>query len=101
MEASPKLKIVAYFLLLVCIVELSNGQAICNVPLNGLLTCRPAVTAPNPKPPSATCCASLTNADLKCLCQYKNSKVLPSLGIDPNLAMQLPQKCKLSSSANC
>ncbi|XP_024022131.1 putative lipid-transfer protein DIR1 [Morus notabilis] len=100
MEASPRFKIVA-FLLLVSIVQLSNAQTICKVPINGLMSCKPAVTAPNPKPPSTTCCAALTNADLNCLCSYKNSQLLPSLGIDPNLAMLLPQKCRLSHSANC
>lgn len=103
MEASPRLVIVALLLVIgiANIVELSSGQSICKVPLNGLMACKPAVTAPNPAPPTTKCCSVLTHADLQCLCSYKNSQLLPSLGIDPNLAMQLPQKCKLPHPANC
>ncbi|XP_062104913.1 putative lipid-transfer protein DIR1 [Humulus lupulus] len=104
MECFPRLVIVA--LLVVGIttsinVELSYAQTICKVPMKGLMECKPAVTKPNPKSPTPECCSALTHADLQCLCSYKNSQLLPSLGIDPTLALQLPQKCNLPHPANC
>ncbi|BFG15629.1 hypothetical protein Pyn_27007 [Prunus yedoensis var. nudiflora] len=82
-------------------VQVCDAQNICNVSMNGLMTCRPAVTAPNPAPPTTACCSALSHADMGCLCSYKNSNLLPSLGIDPNLALQLPAKCRLPHPANC
>ncbi|KAK3026019.1 hypothetical protein RJ639_040395 [Escallonia herrerae] len=82
------------------LVEVSHAQTICNVSLQGLMSCKPSATPPNPAPPSGVCCSALSHANIPCLCSYKKSKVLPSLGIDPNLAMQLPAKCKLPP-ANC
>ncbi|KAK9283505.1 hypothetical protein L1049_011751 [Liquidambar formosana] len=79
----------------------TNAQTICNVSGGGLMSCKPAVTPPNPSPPSAACCSAISHADLRCLCSYRNSKLLPSLGIDPNLAMQLPDKCNLPHPAHC
>ncbi|TKY50536.1 putative lipid-transfer protein DIR1 [Spatholobus suberectus] len=78
-----------------------NGQTICNVSVAGLMACRPAVSPPNPTPPSQDCCNVLSHADLRCLCSYKNSTLLPSLGIDPNLAMQLPAKCNVPHPPHC
>ncbi|WCJ41494.1 hypothetical protein M5689_022362 [Euphorbia peplus] len=79
----------------------SHAQTICNVPISGLMGCRPAITPPNPTLPTAGCCSALAGADLRCLCSYKNSTLLPSLGIDPNLALQLPAKCHLPHTPNC
>lgn len=79
--------------------QFSTAQTICKVSIDGLMTCKPAVTPPNPAPPVAACCSAVAGADFKCLCAYKN--MLPSLGIDPNLAFQVPKKCKLSKAVNC
>ncbi|KAL2493284.1 Bifunctional inhibitor/lipid-transfer protein/seed storage 2S albumin superfamily protein [Abeliophyllum distichum] len=83
------------------VLVVSNAQTICNMSGEGLMACRPAATPPTPPPPSAACCSALSHADLHCLCSYKNSKVLPALGVDPNLALQLPAKCKLPHPAQC
>ncbi|KAF3457388.1 hypothetical protein FNV43_RR02045 [Rhamnella rubrinervis] len=106
MEVSgPKVFVVAILLVAMAshigVVQVSNAQTICKVSVSGLMACKAAVTAPNPSPPSSNCCSVLSHADLNCLCSYKNSNLLPSLGIDPKLAMQLPQKCKLPHPANC
>ncbi|KAL5544996.1 hypothetical protein UlMin_008780 [Ulmus minor] len=102
MVVAPRLIIVALVLISIATnYGFSNAQSICQVSMNGLMTCKPAVTPPNPAPPSANCCSTLSHADLHCLCSYKNSNVLPALGIDPKLAMQLPQKCKLPHPSNC
>ncbi|XP_058191986.1 stemmadenine O-acetyltransferase-like [Rhododendron vialii] len=90
MEATKKAALVA--LLLVLVIHSSDAQTICKVTVEGLMSCRSAVTPPKPTPPSAACCTVIKNSDLKCLCSYKNSSLLPSLGIDPNLALQLPSK---------
>ncbi|CAN1341848.1 Putative lipid-transfer protein DIR1 [Linum perenne] len=81
----------------------SDQQVVfCNMTEAGLTACKPSVTKPNPvDPPAKDCCQALGTADLKCLCSYKNSFVLPSLGIDPDLAIALPYKCKLPSVPQC
>ncbi|KAI3463241.1 hypothetical protein Pfo_019904, partial [Paulownia fortunei] len=81
-------------------IHVSYAQTICNMSGEDLMACKPSVTPPRPPPPSARCCSALSHADIRCLCSYKNSKLLPSLGIDPNLAMQLPDKCKLPHPAH-
>ncbi|KAI4344987.1 hypothetical protein L6164_012157 [Bauhinia variegata] len=106
MGSEKRVLILAFVLLLSSLTDygalrLSNAQTLCNVSLAGIMACKPAVTAPNPGPPSGDCCSALSHADMRCLCSYRNSKLLPSLGIDPNLAMQLPGKCHLPHPANC
>ncbi|KAF8388512.1 hypothetical protein HHK36_027186 [Tetracentron sinense] len=103
MEPFRKLAIVALVVALVIgnEVMVSNSQTVCNITVAGLMACKPAVSPPNPVPPTAVCCSALSKADLHCLCSYKKSNVLPSLGIDPNLAMQLPAKCNLPKPNNC
>ena len=104
MEAARKLVLVVAVVLVVaaCIsVEFSDAQTICNVSVNNLMSCKPAVTKPNPARPIRTCCSAVSHADLGCLCSYKRSNLLPSLGIDPKLAMQLPAKCKLPHPPRC
>ncbi|KAJ8553247.1 hypothetical protein K7X08_023925 [Anisodus acutangulus] len=82
-------------------IEVSQAQGICNVSGEGLMSCKPSVTLPNPSAPTAQCCSALSHADMGCLCAYKNSQWLPSLGIDPKLAIQLPEKCKLPNPPRC
>ncbi|XP_022760995.1 putative lipid-transfer protein DIR1 [Durio zibethinus] len=98
-----RVKILALIVAVVMVmaIAVTDAQGICNMPASGLMACKPAVTPPNPPPPTSTCCSSLSHADMRCLCSYKNSKLLPSLGIDPNLAMQLPSLCKLPNPAKC
>ncbi|KAK4782040.1 hypothetical protein SAY86_016142 [Trapa natans] len=78
-----------------------GGASLCKMNEDGLLACKPSVTKPNPADPTAACCKALSSADLTCLCSYKNSMVLPALGIDPDLAMGLPVKCGLPVPAGC
>ncbi|KAH8489443.1 hypothetical protein Peur_059036 [Populus x canadensis] len=103
MEKVQKLFCVALLLAVLAIASnIANAQStICKMPVAGLMSCKPSVTPPNPTAPSADCCSALSHADINCLCSYKNSSLLPSLGIDPKLAMQLPGKCKLPHPANC
>ncbi|CAK7348936.1 unnamed protein product [Dovyalis caffra] len=101
MERVQKLFIVALLLAVAIASNIGNAQTICKMPVAGLMACKPSVTPPKPAAPTAACCSALSHADISCLCSYKNSNLLPSLGIDPNLAMQLPGKCKLPHPANC
>lgn len=79
-----------------------RADAICNMSSEGMDACKPSVSGPNPKdPPSPECCSALATADLECLCSYRNSALLPSLGINPDLAMQLPKKCGLTPPEDC
>ncbi|KAK6940449.1 Bifunctional inhibitor/plant lipid transfer protein/seed storage helical domain [Dillenia turbinata] len=66
--------------------------SLCNMSEDDLMSCKPAVTEPNPVDPSPECCKAVMGANLTCLCSYKNSLWLPILGIDPDLAMQLAPK---------
>lgn len=95
------LSVVLMVVIVIVMMSSVNGQSICNVSISGLMACKPSVTLPNPATPSADCCSALSHADLRCLCSYKNSKLLPSLGIDPNLALQLPSTCKLPHLPRC
>ncbi|XP_059280672.1 putative lipid-transfer protein DIR1 [Lycium ferocissimum] len=88
-------------LVLLLIVEFSAGLSICNMNDDGFTACKPSVTQPNPVEPSTSCCEALSSADLQCLCSYRNSLLLPSLGIDPELALALPAKCNLTSPPSC
>nr|DAD24200.1 TPA_asm: hypothetical protein HUJ06_025663 [Nelumbo nucifera] len=102
MEPIQKLAALVFVLLVLGNeVTMSNSQTICNMSQEGLMACKPSVTAPNPSPPSTMCCSALSGADMHCLCSYKNSNMLPSLGIDPQLALQLPAKCNLPQPTNC
>ncbi|EEF43304.1 lipid binding protein, putative [Ricinus communis] len=91
-----KIAIVALVLVLVLAIVV-NGENPCRLTNEGIEACRPSVTGQNPAAPSDACCAALSKADLQCLCFYKNNYpwLLSSYKIDPNLAMQLPVKCKL------
>ncbi|MCE3215049.1 hypothetical protein HAX54_000614 [Datura stramonium] len=86
---------------LVEFTAVSSGLSFCNMNDDGITACKPSVTQPNPVEPSTSCCEALSGADLQCLCSYRNSFLLPSLGIDPALALALPTKCNLTSPPNC
>ncbi|KAF8014692.1 hypothetical protein BT93_H0489 [Corymbia citriodora subsp. variegata] len=79
----------------------SEAITLCKMSDEQLTACKPAVTKPDPAEPTTDCCAGLSAADLSCLCSYKNSAILPALGIDPELAMGLPAKCGLTPPADC
>ncbi|KDP45250.1 hypothetical protein JCGZ_15115 [Jatropha curcas] len=82
--------------------EGTRSLNLCDMDDDGLLACKPSVTKPNPVvPPSPKCCKALSGANLTCLCSYRNSLMLPSLGIDPDLALALPAKCNLTTPADC
>ncbi|KAL9316894.1 hypothetical protein ACSQ67_013411 [Phaseolus vulgaris] len=74
---------------------------VCGVSVTDLMTCKAAVTPPSPSEPSDECCSVVSKVDMDCICNYKNSPLLPSLGIDPDLALQLPAKCKLDKTPPC
>ncbi|BAT93512.1 hypothetical protein VIGAN_08002200 [Vigna angularis var. angularis] len=74
---------------------------VCGVSSTDLLKCLPAVTPPSPSEPSKECCSAVDLVDLKCLCAFKSSPLLPALQIDPDLALQLPAKCKLGKTVPC
>ncbi|KAK8313153.1 hypothetical protein V6Z12_D01G090000 [Gossypium hirsutum] len=57
-----------------------------------IAACKPAVTGENPPPPTKECCSLIKQADLTCLCNYKDA--LPAFQIEPSRAFALPQKCK-------
>ncbi|GMJ10379.1 hypothetical protein like AT5G55410 [Hibiscus trionum] len=79
-------------LLLVAAVEANDGPIVCNIALNELEQCRPAVTGKHPPPPTKECCSLIKHADLTCLCEFKDA--LPALKIEPSRAFALPRKCK-------
>uniref|UniRef100_A0A7N0ZWY4 Bifunctional inhibitor/plant lipid transfer protein/seed storage helical domain-containing protein n=1 Tax=Kalanchoe fedtschenkoi TaxID=63787 RepID=A0A7N0ZWY4_KALFE len=89
--AAQKLSLLVLSLALLA-AHTANAQ-ICNMKTEGLMSCKPAVTAPNPLPPTDACCAALAHGDMDCLCGFKHSRMLSALGIDSDLAMQLPDKC--------
>ncbi|XP_019186816.1 PREDICTED: putative lipid-transfer protein DIR1 [Ipomoea nil] len=56
-----------------------------------LLPCRPAVSAFRPFPPTEACCAAVRSLGQPCLCAVVNGP--PIIGVDRNMALQLPDKC--------
>ncbi|KAM1000605.1 hypothetical protein ACFX2I_007218 [Malus domestica] len=86
-------------ILLLALVAGSTAVSICNIESDQLKECRPAVTGKSPKPPTKRCCSVVRQANLPCLCNFKS--VLPSIGIDPALAMALPKKCGLKTPREC
>lgn len=86
---------------ILAVLDVAAGATLCNVTEDGFAACKPSVTPPDPVAPSPECCDAITGADLKCLCSYKNSFMLPSLGIDPDLALALPAKCNVPSPPEC
>ena len=89
-------------LMVAAVVVMSGSEAVefCNMNQEGLDACKPSVTEP-PEDPTVECCKALSGADLTCLCSYKNSMLLPTLGINPKLAMELPAKCNLTPPPDC
>ncbi|GMH30971.1 hypothetical protein Nepgr_032814 [Nepenthes gracilis] len=87
--------LVAFLLIFGVILQVSNGETICGVDVDELVTCRPAATRPSPAPPSPQCCKAIAKADLKCLCEFKASPFLPTFGLDPPLVLAIPAKCGL------
>ncbi|KAG6433459.1 hypothetical protein SASPL_105073 [Salvia splendens] len=101
MDVGGIAKVVALVAAIVVILYSAKAMTLCNVTDDGFTACKPSVTPPNPVMPSPECCEAVTGADLQCLCSYKHSFLLPSLGIDPDLALALPAKCNVPSPANC
>ncbi|PKI49035.1 putative lipid-transfer protein DIR1 [Punica granatum] len=91
-----RLNIIIMSVLLVVMAAVANSQTVCNVTVAELQSCLPAAKPPNPPPPTAACCFSLKHADFCCLYSYRDSPLLPSLGVDPKLALRIPDKCHLS-----
>ncbi|KAI3716091.1 hypothetical protein L6452_23170 [Arctium lappa] len=99
MESYTKLTLFAMVLVSTLVTEpmVANGFSFCGVTTDGLKTCKPAVAkGVTPLPlPTPECCAALVDADMPCLCKFKDSSLLGTYGIDPKLAMLLPEKCNL------
>ncbi|PWA48619.1 Bifunctional inhibitor/plant lipid transfer protein/seed storage helical domain-containing protein [Artemisia annua] len=88
-------KMMVLLVVVVAVVGSLQAVDICDMTEDGLMACKPSVTNPDPAEPSPECCKAISGADLKCLCSYRDSRVLPSFGIDPVLAVGLPVKCNL------
>ncbi|KAF4382393.1 hypothetical protein G4B88_011345 [Cannabis sativa] len=74
-----------------CMLEGALG--VCNMSEDGLNACRPAVVKNQPAPLTKKCCDALRGANLVCFCDYLNNSFLMGvLGVDRNLAMQLPAR---------
>ena len=84
-----------------CMMEGAFG--VCNMSDDGLNSCRPAVRRNHPAPLTKRCCDALRGANLVCFCNYlNNSFLLRILGVDRNLAMQLPARCNIPThGARC
>ncbi|XP_021762705.1 putative lipid-transfer protein DIR1 [Chenopodium quinoa] len=96
-------KAVLFLAMMVAISGACNGA--CNLNVQDLMTCKPAVATSNPTSPSPACCnmvKGLNADDIQCLCNYKNNQpsLLRAFGVDPNRCTQLPAMCNLSP-INC
>jgi hypothetical protein len=103
MEAHKKLMIV-WMLLAIVNVRFANGMTICNMTREERKACQPFVTGnitSSSHKPSRACCSATANADISCICGYKDSKLLYFYGIDPKQILELPRKCKLKVTVKC
>ncbi|KAL4192849.1 hypothetical protein AMTRI_Chr06g196300 [Amborella trichopoda] len=91
--------VVVVFLALV----IESKAQICGRSQDGFKACQPSVSgsASTSTDPSKGCCKAIGSADLGCLCSYRHSILLPSLGINPDHAMKLPAKCSLTTPPQC
>ncbi|CAL9085909.1 unnamed protein product [Musa textilis] len=105
MELKIRAVVVAMAMVLLLVAASTTaaaGQSLCKMTQEGLAACKPCIATVKPEEkPSEACCAALKQADLPCLCSYKNSDLLPYLGIDPKQAMQLPVKCNIAPPQPC
>ncbi|KAK1436972.1 hypothetical protein QVD17_02756 [Tagetes erecta] len=83
------------FVVFAVVVGGLHAMEICNMNQDGLDACKPSVMTQNPVDPTPECCKAVAGADMGCLCSYRDSTMLPYLGIDPALAVGLPAKCSL------
>ncbi|CAN6197502.1 unnamed protein product [Urochloa humidicola] len=99
-KALPFAAVAAAILLL---LAAPAAEAVCGMSNEQFMSCQPAAakTTDPPAPPSQACCDALGEADLGCLCGYKNSPWMSVYNIDPERAMQLPAKCGLATPPNC
>ncbi|XXG50429.1 hypothetical protein AAC387_Pa02g4445 [Persea americana] len=77
----------------------SRADGLCNIPIKGLMSCKPSVSGPEGVVPTTECCSALAMANWSCLCAYRF--YMPTYGIDPARAMQLPSKCNLPVTVKC
>ncbi|KMZ60632.1 Bifunctional inhibitor/lipid-transfer protein/seed storage 2Salbumin superfamily protein [Zostera marina] len=91
---ADKKMIVLVALMVVAAVSVVDGQRICNISRTEFDECLPAMIAPDPTFPSKRCCENIHNADLPCMCSYKDSYLATTvLQVDTELAMKIPKKC--------
>lgn len=91
-------KVVVFIVMMVAVWGACNGA--CNLNVQDLMVCKPAVALSNPTNPSPGCCnmvRSLSGNDIQCLCNYKANQayLLRSFGVDPDRCTQLPALCNL------
>ncbi|KMZ63005.1 putative Lipid binding protein [Zostera marina] len=97
-----KMMIVLVALMVVVAVNVVDGQKVCNISRTEFDACLPAMTDPDPALPSQECCENIHNANLPCMCSYKDSYLATTiLSVDTKLAMELPPKCGLVLPSPC
>ncbi|CAL9243662.1 unnamed protein product [Arabidopsis halleri] len=67
----------------------------CNINVNHLEKCRPAITGDNPPSPRKECCEVLQAANLECICRFKS--FLPVLAVYPSKVQALLSKCGVTT----
>ncbi|CAG7892491.1 unnamed protein product [Brassica rapa] len=83
--------VIAMVLTAAIMVKEVTSLTICQIDINDMQKCRPAVTGVNPPPPVSECCVVVRSANLECFCRFKF--YLPILGIDPSNVAALVAKC--------
>ncbi|CAA7058914.1 unnamed protein product [Microthlaspi erraticum] len=100
---SKKAALMVVMVVAMAIVAERSVDAIdlCGMTQTDMDECKPAVTKDSPTNPSKLCCNALEHADFNCLCGYKHSPWLGTLGVDPDLALGLPTKCGVANAPTC
>ncbi|XP_050207006.1 uncharacterized protein LOC126656475 [Mercurialis annua] len=80
----------------------SRSLDLCNMSDKGLFACKLSELKPVPlHPPLSECCQAIGESNVTCLSTYGKSPelLIDLLGIDPELAMNLPSKCNISTNS--
>ncbi|KAH7670526.1 Bifunctional inhibitor/lipid-transfer protein/seed storage 2S albumin protein [Dioscorea alata] len=94
--------LLAALLLFPTILVSSDGSGFCNMTQKGIVACKPVMTigADPAMPVADDCCTALRVANIPCLCAQRSNPMIKYFGIDPNLALSIPSRCNIGSSAD-
>jgi Probable lipid transfer len=78
-----------------------NSIIFCGLNDKGIEACLPAVRRLHPSSPTRICCGYVKTANQKCFCQYRNSYLIHTFGINVAQVRKLPGMCGIKLTVTC